>query len=253
MRDAKIFHIGTLEEGLDDDEDTTEAKVAVYDDDGNEISDDTLFLSLGEMYFALIMQTLQSDDLDHWLPEDAPREYASLGVNIALPLYQSYSQMAGFGMAKLCKSPDPEARAYALGVLANNRAKITADDYRQNIIGSRQVGKWACLFKDVFDKGQGVDVYCYDCGSIRVDSWPRYLLRTGEYICRFMGCKKCLLTARDKKSKNKNSRRRHDPVDTSLPKLPQATMYSRLEKRAHKEHWLQYWSFERDDPPVLQR
>lgn len=253
MRDAKIFHLGTLEEGLDDDEDVTEDKVAVYDGDGKVISEDDLFLSLGEMYFALMMQSLQSDDLDRWLPKDAPRDHASRGVNIALPLYQSFSQMAKFGMAKLCKSPDPEVRAYAYGVLANNRAKIIADNYRQNIIRLRQIGKWARLFRDVFERGQEVRVYCFDCHTESVDHWPRYLLRTGEYICRLMGCANCPLTARDKKEKCARSRRRHDPVNLSLAKLPQATMYSRLEKRSHKEHWLQYWSFERDDPPVLQR
>lgn len=233
-RDANIIHLGSLIQGLPDE-------------------DEALFLNLGEMYFALMLQSLQGDDLDHWLPVDTPREETNRGLNVALPLHQSFADMAKRGMAKLLQSTDPEVRAYALSVLANNRAKIIADNYRQNIITLRKIGKWAHLFRDVVDRGQEIDVYCVGCGTHYTDHWPRYVLRTGEYLCRLLKCEHCPLSKKDRNDGSTSASVRMDPVDSSIPLIPMRTFYSRLQRPSDREHWKQFYSFECEESPENKR
>lgn len=228
-RKVKIFRLGFQELGLPD-------------------NGDELFANIGEMYFALIFLSLQHEDLKLWLPEDAPLDRLERGLNVALPLHQPWADMSKFGMAKCLKSKDPEIVAYALGVLANNRAKIVEDKYRQNMVSLRNLGKWGYLFREG-RPGETIDTKCSKCGWQSVDHFPRWVLRTDEYVARLQGCQQCPLGVRDKKTKRKYASTTFVPLNTSERFINAGTFYSRIEKRPPKEMWRRYYAFESDEMP----
>lgn len=84
--------------------------------------DARLFRNIGEMFFALMFESLQRHHLDAWLSRS--REVrGGHGLNVALPLSQATS--AGCWIGKLLNSEDPELKAWARAQYADRWAKTS--------------------------------------------------------------------------------------------------------------------------------
>ena len=86
----------------------------------------SLFLNLLEMWFCLLFQTLQKPDLEEYLPPTSPP--ARIGLNVALPLWQSTKMDSTSFRALL--SPESETRGFAEWAIQNFRALRNYNDPR---------------------------------------------------------------------------------------------------------------------------
>lgn len=217
----------------------------VFSDPG----DGDLFLNLGEMYFSLVFRSLQTQDLIKWLPEGTVASHsdlAPLGLNVALPLSQGRVLESTMAFGKLANSLDPKVREDARRTLRQNIQKVYDDHFVKNTATLRKNAAWADenIFRDG-PAGQTVQVKCSNCGWVKQDFTPRYIVRTGQYLCRVTGCEECPIKDGDKNNNRKTSKRAFDPVDDTLPNERVMCIYRRL----GKDGWPEYYKGVRPRAP----
>lgn len=183
------------------------------------------WLNIGEQFWAIVLQTLQPQILDFWLPrtmEQAPWA----GLNVALPIYQNHSdKRAKMGFGLLFKSTDPEVLAYAYRMLR----KATQRSYevqqanlfsgRTQSFRQRPDSRKGRTWREA-DAAEGdaltVEVICMRCKdkrSIQIDQMPTYALGGGEYIMRpKRWCQFCVQTGQVLQSP-------YGPVDESVARI----------------------------------
>jgi len=96
-REAKIYPLG-------------------WDNSGLTGKDRELFLNLGEMFFCLVLQTLQEQSLLRWLPKDVRLLDDLRGLNVSVPI----SEMRHGSFYTIWDSKDPDVLAYARSVVKTN-------------------------------------------------------------------------------------------------------------------------------------
>lgn len=89
----------------------------------HEEEDVNLFRNLGEMFFSLMFESLQRRHLDIFLPP-SQEPHGGHGVNHFLPLHQGHH--ISTSVSKLRDSDDPDVKAWAVGIIAERRAKRSA-------------------------------------------------------------------------------------------------------------------------------
>jgi hypothetical protein len=83
--------------------------------------EDQLILNLGEMWMCLVFQTLRTFHLDQFLPEDVQPLWSGNHLNVALPLWQGFTDTDGIQEAigdrhdfqQYLRSTDPHIRLWA--------------------------------------------------------------------------------------------------------------------------------------------
>lgn len=203
--------------------------------------DADLFLSLGEMYFSLVFRSLQTQDLIKWLPEGTVAKHsdlAPLGLNVALPLSQGRVLESTMAFGKLANSLDPQVREDARRTLKQNIQKVYDDHFVKNTATLRKNAAWADenVFRDG-PVGQTVQVKCNNCGWVKDDLTPRYIIRTGQYLSRQSGCETCPVKDGDKKANRRTSRRCFVPADDTIPSERSTLLYKRLAKDGWPEYY----------------
>ncbi|KPM34961.1 hypothetical protein AK830_g11613 [Neonectria ditissima] len=186
---------------------------------GEDKSDTTMWLSLVEMFYCVVFETLPTSTLGYWL-KDIPF-VGDKGLNVQLPIYQGEKAVgANAGYGTICKSKDPEVRAIGLNHL--NRIRPLAlearakDNYRINSKSLFKAKGAARHREPVEGDLLPVKIRCGSCkadSSIRFDDAPKFCVYTGKYIASQLRCLGgCTLTASEKKKRNFPSRR-HFPID----------------------------------------
>lgn len=216
--------------------------------------DISLFLNLGEMFFALIFRSLQVWDLKKWLPADVVgngSDLAATGLNVASPLKQGWPLDAKMAFGRLANHADPDVAAYARKILRRNIQKVYDDKFVNNITSLRARGTWDAggITKDG-DKDQVVRVRCtgkaagskVECGWERDDIKPRFVVRTGEYVCRVQPCERCPPTPGQVKEKRAMGARTFVPVDDAMPRISKESVSHRLNKHKKKVEWREFYS-----------
>lgn len=215
--------------------------------------DDSLFLSLGEMYFSLIFRGLQVHDLIEWLPEGTvanTSDLAPVGLNVALPLSQGQQLQSKMAFGKLANSPDPQVREYARRILRQNLQSVYDINFASITATLRKESAWADenIFRDG-PVGQTVQVKCGSCGWVKDDDTPRYLVRTGQYLSRVSGCASCPLSKADTAAKRSTAKKTFFPTDANLPSERVSLVYRRL----GKDGWPEYYRGVRARAPSNRR
>jgi hypothetical protein len=170
-----------------------------------------------------MFQSLQPGTLRQYLGEDMIEEVDS-GLNIALPLHQSYHNHAISSTIACLQSTDPEIVEYAKARLQlpskKAKAKFVAlnwvapaastlvvspsprarepigDEHRDQIaLALRKVSpSWATKFRGPNPKwGEPtkVKVFCKECGFTTYDTVPVFHIYTGAYVIRRQRCLFC--------------------------------------------------------------
>lgn len=215
--------------------------------------DHSLFVNLGEMYFSLIFRGLQVQDLINWLPDGTvadTSDLAPVGLNVALPLSQGQQLQSKMAFGKLANSPDPQVREYARRTLKKNLQKVVDSNFASITGTLRKNAAWANenIFRDG-PAGQTVQVRCVDCGWVKVDDTPRYLVRTGQYLSRVTGCENCPLKKGDKNHKRATTTKAFEPTDANLP----SERMSLIHRRLGKDGWPEYYKGVRARAPSNRR
>lgn len=220
-------------------------------DEFSDPGDVDLFLNLGEMYFSLVFRSLQTQDLIRWLLKETVADDSDpVGLNVALPLSQGKVLDLTMAFGKLANSTDPDVREYARRTLRQNIQKVYGDNFVKNTATLRKNATWAD--ENIFRDGpasQTVQVKCSNCGWVKQDFTPRYVMQTGQYLCRLSGCKDCPIKVGDKNANRKTSRRAFEPVDDTIPSERSTCMYRRL----GKDGWPEYYKGVRPRAPPNRR
>ncbi|KAL2869133.1 uncharacterized protein BJX67DRAFT_379608 [Aspergillus lucknowensis] len=118
-----------------------------------------LILNLAEMWFCCIFQTLTCPSLEKYLPDTLAKPWAGRHLNIAVPLYQSFSPAENpeietlgdrEGFTQFLTSTDPQVRKWAISLrsafnsLANSPDARARAYYRQLIAISTSKARDAC-------------------------------------------------------------------------------------------------------------
>jgi hypothetical protein len=82
-------------------------------------ADKALLLNLQEMFMSCVLQTLRSTDLQFFLPDETPKPWSGLHLNVVLPLFQGFTDGDSTGpvtrqnFADALHSPNDEVRKWA--------------------------------------------------------------------------------------------------------------------------------------------
>lgn len=131
----------------------------LYIDDASSHSSQQFVLNLAEMWMCCIFQTLTPLHLDNYLPGNVKKVWAGRHLNVALPLWQSFSNSlenkaeaigGRAAFTKFLQSPDFEVRQWAESLrdgfnqLRNSPDSKLRNYYRQQIRFSLQSAAVAC-------------------------------------------------------------------------------------------------------------
>ncbi len=182
-------------------------------DEPDETDEDTqTWLNLCEMFYALAFQTLTEHDLARWLGPDSI-SHPHRGLNVRLPLYQALPMPPGwtFGLNNLLKSTDPAVVNWASQRISEitkkgQEAQWTSQNVPQE--NWTQAKHWKGLSHSIFNSRGRTDLIrewkqgdpenilircsnCKDPRSIRIDSHPKFEIRTGRYVMMRQHCIVC--------------------------------------------------------------
>lgn len=136
------------------------------------------FLSIGEMFLALMFQSLQSETLKTWLPDDCIVSSPAHGANIQLPILQVHQSLQNFALGDAIVSKDSNVKAYANNALGRNLTSKKLEVRNQivmkkTIVGSRDKGKNQGHYHEP-DLSLGdttkVKVACITCSTKKIDT-----------------------------------------------------------------------------------
>ncbi|KAI7775989.1 hypothetical protein LA080_006015 [Diaporthe eres] len=237
----RAFEEETADENLMNKVKIVKLAFAPGQDEFSDPGDADLFLNLGEMYFSLVFRSLQTQDLLKWLPAGTAADHsdlAPLGLNVALPLSQGRVLESTMAFGKLANSNDPKVREACRRTLRQNMQKVIDDHFVKNTATLRKNAAWADenIFRDG-PVGQTVQVKCANCGWVKQDLTPRYIIRTGQYLSRTSGCAECPVKEGDKNAKRITSRRVFVPADDTIPSERSTLIYKRLGKPGWPEYY----------------
>lgn len=181
-----------------------------------------LFRNIGEMFFALMTQTLQHNLLTQWLPRNTKIQSHYIPLNVALPLHQNSPKDAARAFSQLGRSENPIAIAYHK--YRSRHAFDAAKESQRNVgyaftrKSNRNRGK---LFSQLFrnpdpkrSEPSEIRVKCTYCGWKTVDDMPYFHIATDKYVMRTFKCAKCPVDVK-KSGKSRPKQRLFLPIDAN--------------------------------------
>lgn len=181
-----------------------------------------LFRNIGEMFFALMTQTLQHNSLVQWLPEVTKIQSHHIPLNVALPLHQNSPKDAARTFSQLGRSENPAAIAYHK--YRSRRAFDAANKSQRDVEyaftrkSNRNRGKFFLqLFRNPDPKRSEpleVRVRCSHCGWETADNMPYFHIATDSYVMRTFKCAKCPVGVK-KGGKSRAKQRLFVPIDAN--------------------------------------
>jgi hypothetical protein len=162
--------------------------------------DRQLWLNMGEIFFSLVFQSFQPQELKFWLPEDVAIRTPSRGLNVSVPITDWHKDVAA--VSSLWSSHDPAIRAYAAARVTKNleKAQVTLrkEKHKPLTIALRNNPK-AKRHADGTLRGPDptkgeptlVATKCKKCGFLSEDNAPVFVAATGAYLARLQPCEKC--------------------------------------------------------------
>lgn len=155
--------------------------------------DRAAWLSVQEMFYALVLKSLQPNALVDWLNSAHSDEG---GLNVRLPLYQGQilrGTNSGFG--QLYASSDPEKKSYAvshIGRISQMAIPVNdALDYAHTAAGITRAKGKTTIREWVDGDPEGVVLRCNNCkppDSDHVDHHPRFYIPTGQFVADQARC-----------------------------------------------------------------
>src|SRR3569833_29727 len=175
------------------------------------------FLNVGEQFWAVALQPLQSGDMDKWLVQGLEKA-STIGANVALPMRQGAADYAVMGFGQLFRSEDPDVRAYAQNTIVQRDERSRETDFdtmtqaqRNRSDSLQHEDIWRSADPDLGDH-TAVDTKCSSCKvALWTDGHPTFEVETGKYIARAHS-KKCKQDGCASKAKTS-----WVPVDESYP------------------------------------
>ncbi|KAK4034702.1 hypothetical protein C8A01DRAFT_18544, partial [Parachaetomium inaequale] len=212
--------------------------------------DQQFFLNLVEMFFCLVLQTLQPKSLLRWLPKDVRIRDDLRGLNLDVPV----TEIRHRAITTIWDSTDPEVLAYARSVVTRNlgaaQAVLQAVQYKPLTDVRRAMGVnfTSGVYRSA-DAGAGdptsVEVKCTKCGWTRTDQTPSFVCVTGEYLNRTIGCEKCPLQSSDVKMGRKTASKTFEPVSNQVRSVTKQAVRKRMAKSTA---WRDYYEGKGPEP-----